>query len=475
MERISPKLFYQYLTCPHWVWFDRFGDLSKKGEVNELQQKLLEQGVIHETEFMREYFAQHEVVEIDSKLDADTALARTRDAMKAGAAVIYHGRLRTTHYEGVPDLLVRCDGASKFGEWWYEPIDIKSAGELKEEHKHQLTLYALALADMQGTEPPRAGIYTPSGELLEFDIESFREKFFTVLELIEAAMSGERPPLQLTKACMNSPWFDECVRQAQDSDDMALLYKVDKRALTALREFGVHTVEDARHIDPSAFGDRIPYLKQNGLERMKAQAESLKTNQIFLRRPVMVPSAPCEIYFDIEGDPLWGVDYLFGVLIAGGDNDSYTAFVAEKPEDEARMWTDFVAWVLALPPDYVVFHYAPYEQTRLQMFTKKYAAQMSDDDRQAIAQFQARLFDLNNITKEYFVFPLYFYGLKQICKSLGFSWRNSKGSGAQSIFWYEEWLRSGDRAVLDEIIAYNEDDVRATKFLRDWIVNFKQS
>jgi hypothetical protein len=55
MKRISPQLFYQYFTCPSWVWFDNFGDPSKKGESNEMQQKLLEQGVAFEGRFMATY------------------------------------------------------------------------------------------------------------------------------------------------------------------------------------------------------------------------------------------------------------------------------------------------------------------------------------------------------------------------------------------------------------------------------------
>ncbi len=76
--------------------------------------------------------------------------------------------------------------------------------------------------------------------------------------------------------------------------------------------------------------------------------------------------------------------------------------------------------------------------------------------------------------KDDFVFPIYFYGLKQICKFLGFSWRSTKAGGAQSIFWYEEWLATGNREILNTIIDYNEDDVRATKFLKDWILTRKK-
>lgn len=473
MERITPQLFYQYLTCPHWIWFDRFGDPAKRGETNEAQQKLLEQGVIYEGRYMAEFLKDRTVTTITAT-DEATAVSQTLKAMEAGVEAIYQGHLRTKYYEGIPDLLLRREGASKFGEWYYVPVDIKSSYDLKEDYKYQLVLYALMLGDLQGLEPPKAGIITVEGKMIEFSVEGFKEKFFDTLEEIETIMAGTKPPIQLAKACTNSPWFECCVADAEAADDIALLYKVDKRALTALREFGIRTVEDARRVDPDAFGDKIPYLKKNGLERMKFQAESLKTKKIFLRRSVQIPEAPVEIYFDIEGDPLQSVDYLFGVLIRdrAAGTEVYRPFIAEHPEHEAALWREFVDWIKTLPGDYVVFHYAAYEQTRLSLFTQKYGTDMSAEDRAAVAQFAARLFDLNEIVKEDFIFPLYFYGLKQICKSLGFAWRNDKASGVQSIFWYEEWLKTENRDVLRDIIDYNEDDVRATKFLKEWIVDF---
>ncbi len=36
-------------------------------------------------------------------------------------------------------------------------------------------------------------------------------------------------------------------------------------------------------------------------------------------------------------------------------------------------------------------------------------------------------------------------------------------------FWYEEWLEIGNREVLDDIINYNEDDVRASEHLYLWL------
>ena len=60
---------------------------------------------------------------------------------------------------------------------------------------------------------------------------------------------------------------------------------------------------------------------------------------------------------------------------------------------------------------------------------------------------------------------------EDIAKLLGFRWRNKQAGGAQSIFWYEAWLETGDRKILQDIIDYNEDDVVATAHLHRWLIS----
>ncbi|MDE5112496.1 MAG: ribonuclease H-like domain-containing protein, partial [Trichodesmium sp. St7_bin2_1] len=45
-------------------------------------------------------------------------------------------------------------------------------------------------------------------------------------------------------------------------------------------------------------------------------------------------------------------------------------------------------------------------------------------------------------------------------------------NGAQSICWYEKWLETGDRSLLDAIVIYNEDDCYATYYIKEWLSKF---
>src|SRR3989338_4048316 len=123
MLTFTPSLFFQHATCPHWIWRDRYGDPKRKGDMPELAQKLLEQGVLHE----EDYIKQLNVVAVDVSL-GEAAYAETKKLMKQGVPLIYQGAIRAEmgggRYQGRPDLL------EKDGDF-YRPIDIKNSKEIK--------------------------------------------------------------------------------------------------------------------------------------------------------------------------------------------------------------------------------------------------------------------------------------------------------------------------------------------------------
>ena len=43
----------------------------------------------------------------------------------------------------------------------------------------------------------------------------------------------------------------------------------------------------------------------------------------------------------------------------------------------------------------------------------------------------------------------------------------SDPSGASSIEWFHQWMDTGDESIRQRILAYNEDDCRATRVLRE--------
>ena len=66
------------------------------------------------------------------------------------------------------------------------------------------------------------------------------------------------------------------------------------------------------------------------------------------------------------------------------------------------------------------------------------------------------------------------YSLKAIAQYLGFKWRDETPSGALSIQWYNEYLKTGDKKILERILLYNEDDCIATMVIKDALVKMEE-
>lgn len=459
--------FFKYLTCPHWPWFDRFASDEEcllKREMTEGEQRRLDDGYVHEREVMAELMKGKRVTVMEISGDPQSLFLATKEAMERGEECIYQGTLIDGDLQGRPDLLLREQGASKLGNWHYIPVDIKSSHELKKTHLFQLVFYSELLRRIQDVMPNRAGIINRDHEEHYVDPKETLPEFFEVFEKLQKIIRGERPPCVVRKSCFDtSPWGEACLKDAQKTNDIALLYNVDVKKLEALRGLGILTVDQVAEMEVESYAGSAPGLTMHGLETIKLQAQSLKDGTVFIKKPIGFPETECEIYFDIESDLPNDVDYLYGFLMCRGGSNEYISFIAERPDQEGEMWRSFLAWLDTLPEQYVVYHYAPFEPMRIRLLESRYGSS------EALERFRSRLVDLKPIATKQLTLPLYFYSLKKICRFFGFSWRGELQSGGASIDYYERWCETGDRNILNDIIIYNEDDVRATLHLKEWL------
>lgn len=483
---LTPTHFFQYETHPLWIWYDLFGDQSKKEEISEFALKLMDEGVIHE----KTYINGLDYMEVKAE-KAEEAFCETIDLMRRGVPLIYQGCIqieRGVLYRGRPDLLEKREGMSYFGNWHYAPIEIKSSSEIKPLHKHQLNFYSLILEELQGVLPQEMGVINRHQARLQY-LASYEdyEKTKMLSEEILAVMRGNKPLSTITSKSKNSPWFKIALKEAEDNRDISLVYKLDSRSLDNLRGIGIKTLDDLVCAKLDSL-PKIPYTSPDRLQRAQLQAKALIQDTIIpLKSSPELPDHLLKLYFDIEGNPLLDIDYLFGIWVSGdlnrlyapknnsrfyeGEEGYFVYFLAEHPNEEGSMWKAFLEWVAILPDEYSVFHYANYEKNHLKKLSERYCGS------EALEAFQNNLIDLQNVVEQSAIFPLYFYSIKDLAKSrfINFKWRHQKAGGGQSVFWYDQWLATGDKAVLEDIVNYNEDDVRATEKLHDYILELRQA
>lgn len=484
--QITASQLYDHVSCPHRVALDAFGDLAARDAVSPFVRMLWDRGSAFERDVVEGL--PDEAVRITAA-DGDR-IAATLAAMDAGAAVIHGGRISAGDLLGEPDLLVRI-GTS------YMPADIKSGrgeegdGEGAAPKAHyavQVALYVNILERLGRSAGRIAEIWDVRGERVRYHLDERRgpRTAETWWRLYERCRDEVRSTLArevetrgaLASACGLCHWRSVCREQLEAAGDLSLIPMLgralrDRMAPTlgTLPEFARTDLDTlitgAKTVFPGLGADRLRLFHTRA--RLLADPDACA----FLRAPVELPSTSMEIFFDIEADPFRDVTYLHG-FIERHDRDPasevFTGFYADEPTPHAerKAFADAMAY-LAARPEACVFYYSKYERTMYRKLQARHPDVCGAYDVEALFT-RPRSIDLYcDVVTKATEWPTRNHSIKTLAKFLGFSWRDSDPSGAASIEWYHRWIKTGDPAVRQRILDYNEDDCRATIVLLDGI------
>ena len=254
----------------------------------------------------------------------------------------------------------------------------------------------------------------------------------------------------------------------------------------ALEEYGAGTVARLADADPEQLPLTIGHPSR---VRLQAQAalQVLERNTKTPHYELLVPEpgrglgrlpapSPGDVYLDFEGDPYAnsgeGREYLAGLWDRQG---RFTTYWAHSSEQERALTSDLLADLvgrLDADPAMHVYHYAPYERSALERLTQRHGVAESEFDRLLRGEV---LVDLYGVVRQGLRISKGSYSIKKL---EAFYWGGVRGSGDQpddvadalaSVVAYERWLVEGDDDVLDQIAAYNRDDVRSTHDLHAWL------
>src|SRR5262245_10653523 len=119
---LSPSDLNDYVECEHRTTLSRHvatGKLVKPHVSDDGTKLLADKGMQHEADFlMRMHDEGRHVVEIPMEnWDFDAAAARTVEAMRAGADVIFQATFVDGPWRGRADFLLKVKGDSRLGPW----------------------------------------------------------------------------------------------------------------------------------------------------------------------------------------------------------------------------------------------------------------------------------------------------------------------------------------------------------------------
>jgi len=468
--RITAQDFYDYDKCPHRVYLNRYGDTAEKLPESEFLNLLFENGTAHEWEVVKGMKYESPAGE-----SLEERAAATLELMKHGVRLIYQGVLLQATEVGIPDLLEKVPGQSKFGRYFYKPVDIKAGsgfadqttGSLRHDYGLQLFHYGQLLKKIQGKFPPRAEILNKRSERVPYSLKQFKAEYKKAeVEIRSLAKGTKSDEPALCGECGSCQWWGHCEKALVAADDLTLLADVGRSKKRVLNAVGIRSIQDLAKFDFSKA--KLKGVGTKTAEAMKRQAACVISDKIQVISKPSIPNPPRKIYLDFEDDPTQDLIYLCGLWIEPPIRGlNYHGLFCIDEAGEAKIWDDLLDICNALKrEDFVVFHFSSYEKTKLATLERKYGV----TDKVALENFSHRMLDLHPVVKNSVVLPARGYGLKRIAPFVGLKYSAANAGGAQSIVWFHQYQENTeDTEVVSELLQYNREDCLAMKCVEEWL------
>ena len=461
--QISVTDLLNFHRCSRLLFLNQYGDKKQQLAPSDFLKKLWTVGRSYEARIIDFFKYERPKYKIG---DYASGLKATLELMQNGVETIYQGVLTNDELRGIPDFLIKTKGCSIFGDYYYYPVDIKGASTSRERYLFQLASYSYLLGDIQGFTPLYGGLL-----LLDLDLQI--KYFYSLMKSVTDAISESSkmlsdsetmPPLFIDSNCQTCQWYNFCLPEAFEKEDLSLVYGVNRKIKDDLLKIPIKDYGELAQCTEDDIS-LLDELKGDKGKTIIIQAKALKEKNIYLKSMPDIQEEERGIFIDFESDfifdekgtELLRLDYLIGLLKYVSGKQEYTHLLLES--DEKELIANFTAF-LRDHMDCTFYHYGHYEHNIL---NNKWDTLP-----------KLKLIDIEKIVKDSVILPITGYSLKNIAKALGFKWKNKDANAMQSMCWYSNYLESKDKKFLDLSIEYNQDDCLALLFVTKWLLSLKE-
>ena len=488
--RFSATDLAQFVDCEHATWLDGQVVLGLREEpvepLDPMLELLMRRGREHEQAYLATLGDTVVRVPHDPHVDKVGAIAATREAMRAGAPFVYQAVLATDGWLGIADFLERVEAPSDLGAWSYEVADTKLGKSTKPEYLLQLSLYSDLVREIQGVAPERMHVVLADQVRASFNVREYAAYVRALRARLAASVQlalAQAPYPMPVEHCAICRWTTTCETRWKDEDHLSGVANIRRRQIARLEAAGVRTMAELAAV---AGEQRVPKMAEGTLATLAAQAR-LQVRQRTSGEPcyellppvakrgfALLPApSPGDVFFDMEGDPYvkgGGLEYLFGYEQLEDGGWTYRALWGHDGEGERKAFEAFVDAMTARfrdDPGMHIYHYAAYEPTALKRLAGKYGTREDALDE----LLRAEVFvDLYRVVRQALRASFPSYSIKDIEHFyMGAREADVKDAGS-SIVAYEQWVESGEGALLESIRRYNAEDCTSTRLLRDWLL-----
>ena len=519
--RYSPSDLVLFERSPFASWMARL-EIDKpeqligiKKDQDAMMSLLAGKGLQHETHYLEKLktdLGAENVCEIntDRKLRATDTLA----AMRAGYQVIFQAYLERDNFAGSADFLIRKEGTSSLGNYYYEAWDTKLSQSTKTYFIIQLCCYSWMLEAMQGKVPEHAVVVLGNKKEETYPLAGYYYYFLNLkTQFLKAQDAYQKDWSMMPDLALCSDygvWSTFAKDALKRSDSLALIANIRTSEIKKIQEIGITTLTELASTEQA----NIKGISSETLNKLKAQA-AIQLASRDRDKPLfnvinkndgkglsgLPPKSPLDIYFDIEGHPVivGGLEYLWGVSFydtnaTQGKDYAFKDWWAHNQAQEKLAFEGFIDWCYERwkqDPTLHIYHYATYEITAINKMVSRYQTR-----KYQVAELYANhvFIDLYKVVKSGLLVGEPKYSIKNIEHLYRKDRETLVANGGDSIVFYENWYSNGGLEnwieqdngykswasnpdqfdwtpwnTLKEIRSYNIDDCESTLELVEWL------
>ena len=458
--RLRPSLVDKVLRDPFWVWCQYHVPRSEAvNEVGRYEQMRFRRGVEHEDAWVATHYPDALAIKPDFGYEA---LARTLRAMLEGVPAIHQPQLwdlgRDVYGRG--DLLVRDNShGSDLGPYHYRVIEIKRARKLRDSFALQAAFYNRTVGAIQGYTPGHVTVALRE-EVRPVDVSGFGNKIDDVASRWIALRDGavEQPEPGRPPDVTDSPWRVYGNKLVNERRALVLLAGVRAPERAKLRAADIHSVDMLWSRSLEEINDILG--PHHGATAYHV-AQSYRTGRPVPKpgRELRIPRAKRLLYFDFETSDDMHPAMPAHVYLIGcwdGTRDQFVKFLARGPEDEVEIFEAFLDYVGDDVEAARLYHWTDYEVWQMKAVMRRWPRLEG-----RLARLLGSCIDLKRCIQDAVYLPVPRFSIKSVAPALGFNWRQQGFGAYEALLCYWDSIDTGNRALADKAVRYNEDDCLA--------------
>jgi predicted RecB family nuclease len=448
--KISRDAIESFLNCPYKGFLKLAGrqGASSEGELvltgvnDELKQRAIDR-----------ILARHTA----DKIDKDAVLTQT--ALQRGAAFVLNATWEDDDVALTFDGLKRVPGRSKLGKFHYVPVLFAPARQVRQRQRALLEVYALVLSRLQGRAAGVGIVVHGDGvRATQIRLSPNPLKATRLLDEVRQLLDADGPPrLALNRHCQECEFRRECRAAAVEKDDLSLLGGLTPKTIAEQHRKGIFTVTQYSFTFQPG---RMKRIVEAGRRRHDPalQALAIREGTVYVTQKQALPDAGVKVFLDVEGLPEPDRYYLVGLLIVEGDSTRRLSFWADQPKDEAAIWASCLNTFAEIGENFVLYHYGQYDALFLKRMGKRHGG-----DPELLGRIEAKRVNVLGLIHGRIFFPVHDNALKSAAGHFGFRWSAPDPSGRQAMAWRHQWEVTGDEALKQQLVAYNQEDCSALR------------